>query len=299
MKVQKVQTRANREARIAYMVLIPFFLYIAFWNLIPLILGVLLGFAEYNALSPPRWVGMRNYHMFFYSGVYLPLLWRQVWIGGIALGLNTVLSFFTALALNVESRARGFFRASFYVPAVAAVSVTTAVFVSLTDPFGGGINRFLISIGQDAIIWNHSQFWMVFWIVVYFVWRAIGPATIIWLGGLQGIDVSLYEAAKVDGASFSQQVRYITIPGLRFVTAFIILTGIIGVMQMFDIVMFLTGGNPFGQTDILMYRIYRYGAVTFNLGMAGAAGTILGLITMFFAVIYFYYVQRREEKMNE
>lgn len=280
------------------MVLIPFFLYIAFWNLLPLILGILLGFAEYNALSPPRWVGLRNYRMFFYSGVYLPLLWRQIWIGGIALGLNTVLSFVAALALNVKSPGRGVFRASFYVPAVAAVSVTTAVFVSLIDPFGGGINRFLTSVGMDPVIWNHSQFWMVFWIVLYFIWRAVGPATIIWLGGLQGVDPSLYEAAKVDGASFRQQVQYITLPGLRFVAAFIILTGIIATMQMFDIVMFLTGGNPFGQTDILMYRIYRYGAVTFNLGMAGAAGTILGMITMFFAVLYFYFMQRREERLN-
>jgi len=210
--------------------------------------------------------------------------------------MNTILSFFAALALNVNARGRGVFRTSFYVPAVAAVTVTSAVFVALLDPSRGGINRFLIQIGQDPVVWMHSQFWMVVWIVIYFVWRAIGPASIIWLGGLQGIDPSLYEAAKVDGATFRQQVRYITIPGLRFVAAFIVLTGIIGVMQMFDIIMFLTSANPFAQTDVLMYRIYRYGAVTFNLGMAGAAGTILGLFTLVFAVMYFYYVQRREKK---
>ena len=292
----KTITRERREARIAYAVLIPIFSYIAFWNLLPLILGVLLGFTQYNALTPPTWVGLRNYHMFFYSGVYIPLLWRQIWIGTLCLGMNTILSFFAALALNVNARGRGVFRTSFYVPAVAAVTVTSAVFVALLDPSRGGINRFLIQIGQDPVVWMHSQFWMVVWIVIYFVWRAIGPASIIWLGGLQGIDPSLYEAAKVDGATFRQQVRYITIPGLRFVAAFIVLTGIIGVMQMFDIIMFLTSANPFAQTDVLMYRIYRYGAVTFNLGMAGAAGTILGLFTLVFAVMYFYYVQRREKK---
>ena len=297
-KALKIRTRGYREAKIAYLILIPFFVYIAFWNLLPLILGVLLGFAQYNALSPPVWVGLRNYRMFFESGVYLPLLWRQVWIGALCLGVNTVLSFAIALALNTNARGRGFFRASFYVPAVAAVSVTTAVFVSLLAPFGGGFNRALQSAGFDPIIWNHSQFWMVFWIVVYFVWRAIGPASIIWLGGLQGIDPSLYEAAKVDGANFRQRVRYITLPGLRFVAAFIILTGIIGAMQMFDIIMFLTAGNPFGRTDVLMFRIYRYGAVNFNLGMAGAAGTVLGIVTMFFAVLYFYHMRRREERDN-
>jgi len=205
MKTMKVRTRSYREAKIAYLILIPFFIYIAFWNLLPLILGILLGFAQYNALSPPVWVGLRNYRMFFESGVYLPLLWRQVWIGALCLAVNTILSFVVALALNNNAKGRGFFRASFYVPAVAAVSVTTAVFVSLLSPLGG-FNRAMESIGMDPIIWSHSQFWMVFWIVVYFVWRAIGPASIIWLGGLQGIDPSLYEAAKVDGASFSQRI---------------------------------------------------------------------------------------------
>ena len=301
MGVKRVKqlTIAKREARIAYLIIIPFFVYIAFWNLLPLIFGVYMGFTEYNALSPPTWVGLRNYIRFFDGDQpYLGLLWRQIWIGVIALSINTFLSFFIALALNSPLKGRGFFRVSVYIPAVAAVSVTTAVFVSLLSPHGGGLNRFLESIGQNPVVWNHSQFWMVFWVTVFFIWRNVGMASIIWLGGLQGIDPTLHEAAKVDGASAPQRLRYITIPGLRFVASYIILTGIIAVMQMFDVIMFISGGNPFGQTDVLMYRIYRYGAVTFNLGMAGASSTILGLFTLLFAVIYLRTFLRREEKDN-
>jgi len=296
MKVKR-STLARKEARIAYAIMIPFFVYIAFWNLIPLISGILMGFTEYNALNPPRWVGLRNYRDFFdpVNG-YLTLLVRQVWMGAIALALNTVISFAIGLALNVSMRGRGFFRVSVYVPAVAAVSVTTAVFVSLLDPVSGGVNRFLLSIGQQAIPWSHSQFWMVFWIVTFFVWRNLGVASIIWLGGLQGIDPSLHEAAQVDGATFVQRIRYIVIPGLRFVASYIILTGIIGVMQMFDVVMFISQGNPFGQTDVLMYRIFRLGAVNFNLGMAGASSTILGFITLIFVGIYLKGMLSKEAK---
>ncbi|MCL2559401.1 MAG: sugar ABC transporter permease [Turicibacter sp.] len=184
---------------------------------------------------------------------------------------------------------------SVYIPAVAAVSVTTAVFVSLLDPINGGLNRFLISVGQNPIAWSHSQFWMVFWVIVFFVWRNVGMAAIIWLGGLQGIDPALHEAAQIDGASKFQRLRYVTLPGLRFVAGYIILTGIIAVMQMFDVVMFISAGNPFGQTDVLMYRIYRYGAVHFNLGMAGTSSTILGALTLVFAVIYLRFNFKREE----
>ena len=295
----KTLTRNQREARRAFWIIIPFFAYIAIWNLIPLVVGLFMGLVEYNGLSAtPTWVGIRNYVTFFTTGDYLTLLWRQVWMGSLCLGLNITLSFVVALALNVKNKARGFFRTSIYVPSIAAVSVTTAVFVSLLDPVSGGLNRFLQSIGTQPIVWNYSQFWMVVWIVIFYVWRSLGPAAIIWLGGLQSIDPSLYEAAKVDGASFAQQIRYITIPGLRFVAAYIMLTGIIGVMQMFDVVMFITKGNPYGMTDLLMYRIYRDGAINFNLGMAGASTTILGILTMFFAVLYFKYVVNREEKLN-
>lgn len=292
-------SREKREARIAYMIIIPFFLYIAFWNLIPLIYGIYFSFTNFNGITPPTWVGLDNFRRFFDPvNQYITLLWRQIWMGFLALSINTILSFFIGLALNAKVRGRGFFRVSVYIPAVAAVSVTTAVFVSLLDPASGGLNRFLMSIGQSPIAWNHSQFWMVVWIIIFFVWRNVGVAAIVWLGGLQGIDPALYEAAQIDGATKAQRMRYITIPGLRFVAGFIILTGIISVMQMFDVVMFISAGNPFGQTDVLMYRIFRYGAVQFNLGMAGASSTILGILTLIFAIIYVRFSFKREEKEN-
>ena len=183
------------------------------------------------------------------------------------------------------------------MPNIAAVSATTAVFVALLNPLSDqGLNKIIQSLGGKAITWNYSQFWMIFWIVVYFVWQRVGPATIIWLGGLQGIDPSLYEAAKVDGASFRQQIRYITIPGLRFIAMYILLTGIIGAMQMFDVVMFISKGNPYGKTDVLMYRIYRDGFINFNLGMAGAESLVLGLITIVFALGYLRLQTRSEDQ---
>jgi ABC-type sugar transport system permease subunit len=290
-------SRAKREARRAYIIIIPFFLYIALWNLVPLIYGLYLGFTEFNALgSSPVWVGLKNFRTFFSVPEYAQLLVRQIWMGMLALACNTIVSFMLALALNVESKVKGVFRTAIYVPNVAAVSATTAVFVALLNPLANqGLNKLIVSLGGEAVTWNYSQYWMVFWIIVYFVWQRVGPAVIIWLGGLQGIDPSLYEAAKVDGASFWQQVAHITLPGLKFISMYILLTGIIGAMQMFDVIMFISKGNPFAKTDVLMYRIYRDGFVNFNLGMAGAESLILGLITVVFAISYLWLQQRRED----
>ena len=290
-------SRMKLQSRRAYLILFPFFLYIALWNLLPLLYGLYLGFTEFNALgSSPKWVGLKNFATFFSVPEYGQLLVRQIWMGVLALICNTIISFVLALALNVESRVKGIFRTAIYVPNVAAVSATTAVFVALLNPLSNqGVNKVLVAMGAEAITWNYSQFWMVFWIIVYFVWNRVGPAVIIWLGGLQGIDPSLYEAAKVDGANFRQQIFYITLPGLRFISMYILLTGIIGAMQMFDVIMFISKGNPFGKTDVLMYRIYRDGFVNFNLGMAGAESLILGLVTVVFALGYLRLQQRRED----
>jgi ABC-type sugar transport system permease subunit len=295
--VKRKYTRAKLESRRAYLILLPFFAYIALWNLVPLVYGRDLGFTEFNALGgSPKWVGLKNYETFFSVPEYGLLLLRQIWMGMLALICNTIISFLLALALNVQSRVKGIFRTAVYVPNVAAVSATTAVFVALLNPLANqGINKILVSMGGEAVTWSYSQFWMVFWIIVYFVWQRVGPAVIIWLGGLQGIDPSLYEAAKVDGANFRQQVLYITLPGLRFISMYILLTGIIGAMQMFDVIMFISKGNPFGRTDVLMYRIYRDGFVNFNLGMAGAESLILGLVTVVFALGYLWLQQRRDD----
>ena len=203
--------------------------------------------------------------------------------------------FLVGIGFECKLPYQGFFRTTVYVPSVAAVSTTTAVVVALLSPVDGGLNKFLEAIGVQPIVWNYSQFWMVFWIVVYFVWRSIGPAAIIWLGGLQSINPSLYEAARVDGAKRWQEIRYITIPGLKYIAGYIILTGVINVMQMFDVVMFISRGNPYGKTDVLMYRIYRDGIQSFNLGMAGAQSIVLGIVTIIFALMYFRFIVRSED----
>ncbi len=293
----RILNRQQRQSRRAYRIILPFFMYISIWSLLPLIIGLLLGFTDFNALNGmPKWVGLKNFRTFFTSRDYLILLYRQIWMGGLCLIINTVLSFLMALALNVKHPLRGFFRTSVYVPNVAAVAITSGVFIALLNPFNGGLNSFFKSIGAEPIIWNYSQFWMVFWIIIFYVWRSVGPAAIIWLGGLQSIDPTLYEAAKVDGADKVQQIRYITIPGLRFISTYIILTGLIGVMQMFDVIMLISHGNPYGKTDVLMYRIYRDGVISFNMGMSGAASAILGLVTVTIALLAFGVISKGENE---
>ena len=112
-KKRRHSLRTRREIRRAYMILLPFFFYIALWNLVPLLYGLYLGFTEYNALgSAPKWIGLQNFKTFFSVPEYGTLMWRQIWMGMLALACNTIISFALALALNVNSRIKGLFRTS-------------------------------------------------------------------------------------------------------------------------------------------------------------------------------------------
>lgn len=295
MKTKSKSGRMQRQQKIAYRILIPIYGYIMLWGLVPLVYGLYLGLTDYNGLSKANFVGFKNYISIFTNKLYLELLWRQVWIGVLCLALNIFLSFIVALALNVTSRLRGFYRSAIYVPCIASTAVSTAVFVALMEP-NGAVNAVLEYVGQPKVIFSYSQFWMVFWIIIYYCWKGIGPTAIIWLGGLQSIDTSLYEAASIDGANGLQKLLNITLPGLRYVASYIFLTGIIGVMQMFDVIMFISDGGPYGTTDTLMYCLYRDGFVNFNLGMAGAESTVLGVVTMVFAAIYFVILMKGEKE---
>lgn len=292
--------RDKRDNKLALLNIIPIFVWYLVFNAIPFGIGIFLSFSEWNALAAaPTFVGLRNFETFFSSPDYVRLLFRQFFIGGLAVATNFVLSFFVGLMLNVPIKLKGFFRVCDYMPAVTAVSTTTAVFVALLMPFDGGLNSLLERFGMDAIVWTHSTFWMIFWIVIYTVWRSMGPAAILWLSGLQSIDPQLYEAARVDGASKFQEVLYVTIPGLRYTASFIVLTGIIGMMQMFDAVMFISAGGPVGTTDVIAFRIFRDGARSFNLGMAGASSVVVGLITLVFSLVFLNLWLSKSEKEAE
>lgn len=278
----------RREALRAYSIILPFYIWFFIFIPLPLLFGFGISFFDFEALGkPPEWVGLKNFITFFSSRDYLTLLLRQIWIGGLCMSTNMITSFFLALLLNSTFKMRAFFRTAYYIPGVTAVSATTAIYVALLNPYDGGLNKFFLSIGKEPIIWAHSAFWMVFWIVVYGLWRSVGATAVFWLGGLQSISPSLYEAARIDGANRVQEIRYITIPGLRNIGAFIFLTQMIGAMQMYDVIMLISRGGPVGKTDVLMYRIFRDGIISFNMGMAGASSLVLGSLTLIFAFIYF------------
>lgn len=278
----------HRDALIAFAILGP----MIFWWMVvsgfPTLFGFGLGFFEWIGIqATPKFIGLDNFIRFFQDPLYYNALWRSIWLGGLVSAVTLTAGFGAALLMNMPLFGKGFYRSIWYVPAVTSTVATTQIFNILLDTNNGVINNFLKSIGKDPIVWQFSVGWSVFWIVVYSVWKGVGGAALIWLAGLQSVDVTLYEAAEIDGAGRWQKLKYVTVPGLKPIATYIVITSMIGAIQIYEQILFMTGGGPYGQTEVLVFRIYRDAFWDFNLGMAGASSLIMAVVVFTVTILYY------------
>lgn len=289
--------RRHRDAVIAAVILVPMFLVWLVVSGFPTLFGFVLVFFEWVGLADtPNFIWFGNFIAFFKNPVYTDALWRSVWLGGLVTGVTLIAGFGAALFMNMPLFGKGFYRSIWYIPAVTSTVATTQVFNIFLDTNNGVINNVLKSLGKEPIVWQYSVFWGIFWIVVYSVWKGVGGAALIWLAGLQSVDVSLYEAAEIDGAGRWGKLRYVTLPGLKPIATYIVITNLIAAIQIYEQVLFITNGGPYGQTEVLVFRIYRDGFWDFNLGMAGASSLIMAVIVIAVTVVYYNWSTRSDRR---
>ena len=280
--------RQHREGVTAWLLLGPILFYFLVLQGFPVGIGFLLGFFRWiGVTTTPKFCGLANYLAFFTDPIYLADLWQAFYIGSLVMVVNIGVGFGGALLLNLPIRGRGVFRTIWYIPVVTSTVATSQMFLIFIDPSVGVANRVLEQLGLTPIVWGYSTFWMVTWIVIYSSWRGIGFTAVLWLAGLQSIDPLLHEAAQIDGAGAWQRFWHITIPGLRTISIFVLVTGFIAALQIFDPVLFISQGAPWGTTEVIIYRIFRDFYGDFNLGMAGAGSVMVAIIIIIFTIITF------------
>lgn len=295
----KRMMRRHRDAVIAAVILTPMLLFWLVLSGAPTIFGFFLGFFNWVGLNDtPDFIWFDNFISFFKDPVYTGALWRSIWLGGLVTAVTLTAGFGAAILMNMPLMGKGIYRSLWYIPAVTSTVATTQVFNILLDTNNGVINNFLKSIGKEPIIWQYSAGWGIFWIVIYSAWKGVGAAALIWLAGLQSVDQTLYEAADIDGAGRWAKLKFVTLPGLKPIATYIVITSLIGAIQIYEQVLFITNGGPYGQTEVLVFRIYRDGFWDFNLGMAGASSLIMAAIVIVATVFYYNWSTASDKRMT-
>lgn len=149
----------------------------------------------------------------------------------------------------------------------------------------GVFNSLIGLIGLKPVIWSQSTFWMPVWVILFSVWRGVGSVVIFFLAGLQSIDPSLYEAARVDGADRWQTFRHITIPQLAPITLFVLVTQCVGSLQIWEAPLVLTFGGPDNSTRTMVYSLYSDAFGNLTMGLATAQSVLLLIVLMALSAI--------------
>ena len=301
INTMKKKKFSSTDAFIALIILGPMILW---WVVVcgfPFLFNVVLTFLNWANLGQvPKFAGLDNLITFFTNKYYLVPWFNSIWIGGLGMLVSIIIAFGIALLMNLPLRFNGIYRAMWYIPAVTSVCATTQIIMIFIGSSPGILNSVIKKINPDflSIPWGLVTFWGVFFIVLYTVWKNIGLYALLWLAGLKSIDPVLYEAACIDGANAGQRFIHIVLPGLKPISTYIILTGAISAMQIYEQVTFITDGGPYGTTEVLVTRILKNAFIDHNLGMAGTSATVLTLTVMVFAIAYFRYITKsnRSEK---
>jgi multiple sugar transport system permease protein len=242
-----------------------------------------VGLANYRELLGSRdfWLGMQNTAVYTFGTV----------AGSFAIGL------YTALLLNERFRMRWLARTltilPWAVPYVAAVLIWTWIM----DAEYGVLNYFLLKLGLVAqkIPWLASPAYAMAAVLIVTIWKQFPFATVMLLAGLQAIPETLYEAAQIDGASRWHRFVHITLPGLRSVTAVVLILLTIWSFRRFAVIYVMTGGGPARATETLPIQTYLEAFSNYNMGYAGSLGTVTLMISMAVTLLYLWVLPRSEE----
>lgn len=248
-------------------------------TLIPMISSIFISFTEWDILTPPKWVGLQNYVEIFKDPLFYKSLKVTLTYTLFSVPINVILSLLVALLLNNNVKNIKLFRTIYYLPAVVSGVVVSLLWGWMFNPEFGLLNNILIKFGIQGPQWIYDEKWVIPSLVIMSIW-GIGGGIIIYLSGLQSIPKDLYEAAKIDGANFWQNLIHITIPSMSPILLFTTLTSIIGSLQTFTQAYVMTDGGPNHSSLFYAFYVYKHAFTWRKMGKACALAWILFLVIL-------------------
>lgn len=284
-----------------YLFLAPFMVLFVGFVLVPGVFGIWISLHDWDFLLPGKpFVGLSNYtDLFDSSSPQFQSFWNSMRATGIfvvaSVPFLVVLPLLLAMALSRKFPGRTFFRAVFFAPFVLGVAVVGLMWRYLLDPSFGLVNGMLGALGlPDDTPWTTSQPWAWISLVGVTVWWTMGFNAVIYLAGLANISTELYEAADLDGVNAWQRLRHITIPALRPVLIFIVVTTVLASANMFGQSYIMTKGGPGDSTRTAIMTITDLGLSQFRMGQASAMSYVLALILCLVSLVNVWAIRERK-----
>ncbi|MFC0672341.1 carbohydrate ABC transporter permease [Brachybacterium hainanense] len=270
--------------------------------LIPLLANVGISLFDWRGgASDMEWVGLRNYtdllsdELFWRSFQNSLLMIVAIVVVPTLAGLVLAALLFNLVAPRYGSRIASFLRGSFYLPQILPIAVAGFIWSWVMNTDAGAVNSFLRGIGvQDPPDWLGDPRIAMLTVMLMMVWLQLGYPLVIFMAALGRVDPSLYEAADLDGASFGQQLRRITIPEIRPEIFIVSLTATVAALKVFAPILILTGGGPEGSTVVPSYYAYRNFFELSEVGYGSAIATVMAGVILVVALVMLWFQRRTE-----
>ena len=288
MRKQTLRQMRIQEERLAWLFVAPVALGILIFQAYPVVFSLYASMTKWNLLSAPRWVGFQNYvELFTRDRYFFQILGNtgSYAVGTVLPGIAIGIVF--ALLLNQDIAGRFVYRAIYFVPVVAPTVALGLLWAWIYEPNFGILNSVLKVVGIQGPQWLGSTHWAMRSMIVFAVWRGIGFSIVIFLSGLQGISPDFLEAAAVDGANAVQRLFHITLPLLSPVIFFVLVTDVIGALQVFDVPYILTRGGPANATQTAVMYLYTHAFRNQHMGFASAIAYILFVAIIILTIVNF------------
>lgn len=262
----------------------------------PMLSALRLSFTDASGFGQEEYVGLDNYVRVFTDPDVLQAMGNTAYYAVLFTPTAIIAALLLALLVNHRRLpGRGAFRTVLFLPFIVSLAVAAFAWSYLLDPQIGLLNHWLrvfgIQLGnvlQDPALAMPT-------VALVAVWKSFGFYLVIFIAGLQEIPGSLYEAARVDGATAWQRFRHITLPMLSNTMAFVMIVALIAALQAFDQIYVMTGGGPYGTTQTVVMEIYTSGFKKLELGFASALSYVLLLVTLVLSLVQFRFFGRREK----
>ena len=280
-------SRKKKEALQGIIYVLPSFILIMAFCIIPIFMSGYFSFTSYNIMTPPKFVGLENYERVFQDGYVADAAKNTLLYVLMTVPAQTILSlvFAAFLAYKMQNKTGGFLRSVMFIPVIASAVTAGTIWRIILNTEGGLLNNILNFFHLDSVNWLGSTKTALISICIVAVWKNVGYFLVIYYAGIMGISKDLYEAAKVDGATSIQQFFKITLPMLKPITYLVVTLGIIWSFQVFDLAYLMTGGGPGRATVTLVMGIYNAAFKQYKMGYACAMAMLLLLIVVIINVI--------------
>jgi len=260
-------------------------------------MAVYFSFTKYNVMQPPQWTGLANLKRLV-SDVYISASLKNTVIYTlITVPVQTVLALVIA-ALIVEGFRNKFgeyVKGTLFIPVISS-GILVGTLWTLMLSSRGPVNIILGLFHIPAVNWLGGNFTALLSIALTSIWKNVGYFLVIYYAGIMDIPVSLYEAARVDGAGGIQRFFYITLPSLRNITYLIVTLGTIWSFQVFDLVYTITGGGPGMSTVTLVLTTYRVAFKEYNMGYASAIALLLLVLILIISALQRFFMRSGEDR---